>query len=302
MVGVKEFGWFADKTKWEAARAKVPASSPLSDPGIAGGCDKIGAMWKAIRWDHIGGVEALAAKAKPEQLQNEQFWRGVRAAVEAEYKKVGMLGTELGAQAKRGKQLLEHYGNKPTAYMPVLKYAQQLIADDQKFAGAAEASLKADLAAIDRHFAAAADAKAKQAQQDMKADEGRIRDAATARLAAAGAVAALDKTAHAVTDTLANAAKAAAAKKPAAVFVQLGKKQIEGAVGEMKKASVARSELETAIKLLAGEPFAPAMAAAGKEELTRSQKVAADMKARQEAAEKALGEARKRLEALAKVK
>ncbi len=300
MASLKDFAWFADKARWDAARAKVPKTSPLVDPGIAGGCDKIGGMWKAIRWERINGIEAMKARAKPEQLADEAFWKAVRAQVEAEYKKVSALGAELSAQAKRGKTLLAQYGKAPTAYMPVLKYAQQLIADEPKFDGAVDAGLAADVAAIDRLFAAAVDAKAKEAQADMKGDEARIRDASTARLSSVGAVTALEKRAHAVAETLANATQAAAAKKPFAVFVTLGKKQMEEAVGEMKAASVARSELETSIKALQGTPFAAAMAAAGKDELAKSQKVATDMKVRQEAAEKALSDAHKKFGALAK--
>jgi hypothetical protein len=301
MANLKDLAWFADKSRWDAVVAKVPKTSPFSDPGVGAGCEKIAAMWKATRWDHINVADTLKTKLKPEQLADEKFCKALRAEIQSEYKKIDAIAGELGAQATRAKALLANYGKFPNAYLGVIKYAQQLIADAAKFPAFADASEKADLAAIDKLAAAAIDAKASHAQADMHHDDARIRDAATARLAAAGAVVALDKTAHAITDTLAKATAAFNAKKPDLKnLVAQGKKQIESAVPDMKKASVARSELETANKALLAPPFAPATAAAGKDELAKCQKVATDLKTRQDAAEKTLTDAKKRLDTLAK--
>jgi hypothetical protein len=301
MANLKDLAWFADKSRWDAVVAKVPKTSPFTDPGIGAGCEKIAAMWKAVRWDHVNAADTLKAKLKPEQLADEKFCKTLRAEIQNEYKKIDAIAAELNAQAARAKTLLASYGNFPNAYLAVLKYAQQVIADAGKFPAFAEASENADLAAIDKLTAAAIDAKASHAQAGMHHDEARIRDAATARLATAAAVVALDKTAHAVADTLAKATAAFNARKPELkTLIAQGKKQIESAVPDMKKASLARSELETAIKALLAPPFSPATAAAGKDELAKSQKVATDMKTRQDAAEKSLTDAKKRLDTLAK--
>jgi hypothetical protein len=301
MATLKDFFWLADKSKWEAATAKINRISPFTDPGIAGGCDKIGTAWKMVKWDRLNAAATLKANTKPEQLANPQFARQVRAQVQAEYKKVEVIAHEIAAQAGHARKLLDAYGSAPMAYMPVLSYAKQVIAEAAKFGPLAGATEKTDLAALDKVLAEAADAHAKDMQQDMQEDEKRIRDAATARLAATGAVMALDKHAHLVADTLAKATAAAANKKTElAALMQQGKKQLDAAVSEMKRASVARSELEAAIKGLMAPPLAPAMMAAGKDELAKAQKVAGDMKARQEAAEKLLGDAQKRFAALAK--
>jgi colicin import membrane protein len=298
MSSVKELVLsFGNRGKWDAAVAKVPKTSPVQDPGIGAGCDKILALGKAVRWERVMPADAIKGKAKPEQLADEQFWKGARAEVEGEYKKLDAIAKEIDAQAKRAKAVFDLYGKKPTAYLPVLQYVKVVMAEGPKVGAAVAAAKKQDLAGLDKLFAAAADAKGSAAQADMKADEQRIREAGAARLAAAGAVVALEKEVKAAVALAEKAKAAAAGKKPeAAALVAQGKKAVEGAVPAMKKASVERSELETALKALAAEPFAAAMQAAGKQELATGQKVAAELKAKQEAAEKVLGAVRRELE------
>jgi hypothetical protein len=288
-----------DKAKWVAAKSKLPKTSPLEDLGIDDGCERIAAMGKAVRWDRIYPSSHL--KASPEQLADDKLQKQFRGDVNAEYDKLNLIQKALDAQAKRAKDLTARYGNKAPGYLPVLQYAKVVLAETPKLAGLIAATEKEELKALDATFAKALDAKTRDAKEDMKADDKRIRDAASARLTAAGAVVQLEKTAATLRQITDKAAAAAAAgKSDAKAMIAQGRKLVEVGVGEMKKAAVSRSELETAIKALTAQAFHPATAANGKEETTRCQKVAAELKAKQEAAEKTLGEARRELEMLAK--